>query len=59
MALGTWKATGLKLITDNEHFWQLAQIFESSDSSKDEIMEAGEKAMVILCRARKLMSSTQ
>jgi len=45
---GIGKATGLKLTTDNEHFRQLAQIFESSDSSKHEIMEAGEKAMVIL-----------
>jgi len=45
---GIGKATGLKLITANEHFWQLAHIFESSNSSKDEIMEAGEKAMVIL-----------
>ena len=44
---GIGKATGLKLITDKEHFWQLAQMFESSDSSKDEIMEAGEKAMVM------------
>jgi len=49
-----WKATELKLITDNEHFRQLARIFESSDSSKDEIMEAGKKAtcMVILFRGK-------
>jgi len=49
---GIGKATELKLIMDNEHFRQLAQIFESSDSSKDEIMEAGEKAMVILYRGK-------
>ena len=49
---GIGKATGLKLITDNEHFRQLAEIFESSDTSKDEIMEAGDKAVVILYRGK-------
>jgi len=46
------KIAGLKLITDNEDFRQLAQIFESSNSSNDQMVESGEKALVILYRGK-------
>jgi len=47
------KTTGLKLITDNKDFQALAQIFERSNLSKDQIVEAGEKANVILYRGQR------
>ena len=51
---GVGKATGLKLITDNEHFRQLAQIFERTKSWRLE-----RKLWSFYTGARKLMSSTQ
>ena len=45
---GIGKAAGVKLVTENETFREQAEVFRSLNSSKDQAIAAGEKAMTIV-----------
>ena len=49
---GVGKAAGLKLIKDNQQFHSQAETFQSTDTTKDNSIAAGEKAMVILHKGK-------
>ncbi len=49
---GFGKAVALKMIRTNTNFQEQAKIFENPNSSKAEIISAGEKAMVLLYKGK-------
>ena len=49
---GVGKAAGLKLIKDNQQFHSQAETFQSTDTTKDNSIAAGEKAMVVLHKGK-------
>ena len=48
LLFGIGKAAGLKLVKDNDTFHEQAEVFRSVNSSKDQVIAAGEKAMTIV-----------
>ena len=49
---GYGKGVALKLAQDSEYFRDLAKVFGNCDSSEDEIIQAGEKAMLCVYKAK-------
>ena len=49
---GIGKAAGLKLVKEKETFREQAEVFRSVNSSKDQVIAAGEKAMTIVQKGK-------